>query len=124
MPKALEVLARIQNPKMSKFDAEELVRSKFSYLIGYQNFANFLKSYQAAKDKIKKNVPLTKEEREGEEAVFNIKHLKKTFPELRIAYPDFDAVTILHCFVLYQIFLPNSGNSVVVLKTLHFGYFT
>jgi hypothetical protein len=93
---------------MSKYEAEELVRSKFSYLIGYQNFANFLKAYQAAKDKIKKNVPLTKEEREGEEAVFNIKHLKKTFPELRIAYPDFDTVTNLHYILLFQI----SGNSV------------
>lgn len=89
-PRALEILARIQEPSLSQEDAQELVKKKFSYLIGYQSYARSEKEFIKSKDKAINGVNLTPSEIEAHDAVFNIAFLKEKFPELRIAYPDFD----------------------------------
>jgi len=88
VPKALEVLARIEDAKLTQADAEELVRTKFSYLIGYQSFSKYLKDYKKSKKKGKNGEPLSRDEIEAHDAVYNIKYLKARFPELKIAYPE------------------------------------
>lgn len=88
LPKALAILARIEEPSKSQGEAEELVRTKFSYLIGYQNFSQYRSTYKNSKKKISNNEDLTSGEREAHEAVYNIKYLKQRYPEVKIAYPD------------------------------------
>eukprot|EP01118_Nematostelium_gracile_P008148 TRINITY_DN268_c0_g2_i3.p1 TRINITY_DN268_c0_g2~~TRINITY_DN268_c0_g2_i3.p1 ORF type:complete len:625 (+),score=123.19 TRINITY_DN268_c0_g2_i3:140-1876(+) len=88
VPRALAILARIQDPRMSQSEAEILVRQKFSYLMGYQSFSNAQKLYKKTKEKAKSGEDLTKPEAEAHDAVYNIKYIKTRFPEVKIAYPD------------------------------------
>jgi 1,3-beta-glucan synthase len=90
VPRALEILARIEDPRMSQSEAEVLVRQKFSYLMGYQSFSNFQKLYKKTKDKAKSGEDLTRPEAEAHDAVYNIKYIKTRFPEVKIAYPDIE----------------------------------
>jgi len=87
-PAALAILARIQDPSMSQETAEEIARSKFSYLVGYQSYANYYRKYKRTKKAAMDGAALARDEAEAHEAVFFIKFLRKKFPELKICYPD------------------------------------
>eukprot|EP01117_Protostelium_nocturnum_P012632 TRINITY_DN464_c0_g1_i1.p1 TRINITY_DN464_c0_g1~~TRINITY_DN464_c0_g1_i1.p1 ORF type:complete len:1664 (+),score=604.92 TRINITY_DN464_c0_g1_i1:191-5182(+) len=88
VPVALALLARIQNPKINQEEAEEIARSKFSYLVGYQSYASYKNKYKKSKTAGKEGMSLAKDDWEAHEAVYFVKHLRKRFPELRICYPD------------------------------------
>jgi hypothetical protein len=88
IPKALVVLARIENPAMTQAEAEALVREKFSYIVGYQSYGNFYRTFQRSESKVEDDLALTKTELEAHDAVFHIRVILEKFPDLRIAYPD------------------------------------
>jgi len=87
-PSALALLARIQEPTISQETAEDLARSKFSYLVGYQSYATSYRKYKRTKRAAMDGAALARDEVEAHEAVFFIKFLRKKFPELKICYPD------------------------------------
>jgi hypothetical protein len=76
IPRALEVLARIQDPKMSQSKAENMVRSKFSYVMGYQSFSDSLNLFRKTKEKGKSGMYLDDRESDAHETVWNIKYIK------------------------------------------------
>jgi hypothetical protein len=84
LPRALVVLARIQQPELTLQEAEELVRNKFSYVVGYQHYGKHYRLYKATKDKAEKGSELNKKEMEAHDSVFCIKYIKQRFPTLRI----------------------------------------
>eukprot|EP01117_Protostelium_nocturnum_P012633 TRINITY_DN464_c0_g2_i1.p1 TRINITY_DN464_c0_g2~~TRINITY_DN464_c0_g2_i1.p1 ORF type:complete len:1660 (+),score=594.70 TRINITY_DN464_c0_g2_i1:519-5498(+) len=88
VPKALALLARIQDPFLTQEKAEELANSKFTYLIGYQSYAGYFNTYKRTKSKGREGANLSKEEIEAHESVFFIKHIRKRFPEVKICYPE------------------------------------
>jgi len=89
IPMALECLARIENPKMTQAEAEQLVREKFSYIIGYQSYASAHKKFKDSKGKAKAGQDLTAQEMDAHDVVYNIKYIKARFPEVKIAYVDY-----------------------------------
>lgn len=90
IPVALQVLARVQEPTLTQAEAEDLVKKKFSYVVGYQSFGRYYQTYKSSKDKISLGLDLSPEEMEAHDAVYNIKYIKEKFPAIRIAYPDFE----------------------------------
>jgi len=89
IPRALSLLARIQDPTLSQEKAEELAHSKFTYLVGYQSYSGYYQKYKRSKAKGQEGQNLSKDEVEAHEAVFFIKFIRKKFPEIKIAYPEY-----------------------------------
>ncbi|PRP84007.1 callose synthase 7-like [Planoprotostelium fungivorum] len=88
IPRALALMARIQEPYLSQEKAEELAHAKFSYLVGYQSYAGYYDKYKKSKQRGQEGANLSKDEIEAHESVFFIKFIRKKFPEIKIAYPE------------------------------------
>jgi hypothetical protein len=84
LQRALVTLARIQEPNMTLSEAEELVRMKFSYVVGYQSFGQAYRLYKSTKQSASQGGELNKKEMEAHDAVYHIKYIKRKFPMIRI----------------------------------------